>query len=567
MDFKLLIANHPEITIFFAILLGNFIGKIKIGHFSLGAVIGTLIAGLIVGIFVVPDIPEIVRWAFFDLFLFAIGYSVGPQFFSSLRRSALPQIIITVTVNLGGLFAAIACAYFFRFDTGTTAGVLSGALTQSAALGTGINAIHSLPISEDQKAVLTTNVPIADAMTYVFGDLGLILILVVILPALFKIDLKKESAALEESLKKDGIGGASESFFKTANKETVRAYVVTNPKYIGRPISEIEHEFKDNRMFIEKVSRDGKVQEVDTNFVLQKSDLVTVTGWRSGFIHGVEAIGPEVDSHQMLTVETQERKVFITNKEYDGMKMSQLAERGRGLYLRKITRGGVELPIGANLELHRGDVLYLIGAPKDLNVATSKLGFAESDPKKSDLAFIGACICIGIILGMFSLQVHDIPLGLGASGSVLVVGLIAGWAQKRVPYIGSIPESAQQILIDIGLIVFIAVVGLKAGPHAVDAIKEGGYPMVLKILGAGAITTVVGPFLGFFVGRFLLKQNAATTLATIGGAQTAMPSLNAIQDASGSKVLATSFTLPYAIGNILLTLWGPVIVAVSRLWQ
>lgn len=566
MDFKAMIASHPEITIFFSILVGNYIGKIRIGHFSLGAVIGTLIAGLGVGIFTVPDIPEVVRWAFFDLFLFAIGYSVGPQFFSSLRKSALPQIIITLVVNLSGLAAAIACGYFFRFDTGTTAGVLSGALTQSAALGTGINAIHSLPIAAAEKEILSTNVPIADAMTYVFGDLGLILVLVVILPALFKIDLRKESAALEESLKKDG-GGASESFFKTANKETVRAYIVTNEKYIGLPLSEIEHQFKDNRLFIEKVSRDGKLLEIDPSFTLQKSDLVTVTGWRSGFIHGVEAIGPEVDSNQMLSIETQERKVFITNKEYDGMKLSQLAERGHGLYLRKITRGGVELPIGANLELHTGDVLYLMGAAKDLNLATSKLGFAESDPKKSDLAFIGACICIGIILGMFSLQIHDIPLGLGASGTILVVGLIAGWGQKRIPYIGAIPESAQQILIDIGLIVFIAIVGLKAGPHAVDAIKEGGYPMVLKILGAGAITTLVGPFLGFFVGRFILKQNAATTLAAIGGAQTAMPSLNAIQDASGSKVLATSFTLPYAIGNILLTLWGPVIVAVSRLWQ
>lgn len=566
MNWLKLVFDHPEITIFFSILIGHYIGKAKIGHFSLGAVVGTLIAGLVIGVFVKPDIPEIVRWAFFDLFLFAIGYSVGPQFFSSLKKSAIPQIIITLVVNISGLLAVIVCCYFLRFDTGTTAGILSGSLTQSAALGTSISAIHELPLPEEQKNLLTANVPIADAMTYVFGDLGLILMLVVILPALFKIDLRKESALLEETLKTNSSVG-SESFFKVPNKETIRAYIITNPDYIGKTIREIEKIFQPNRIFIDKIMRDGKLLDITPEFQVMKGDIVTFAGWRSGFIHGVEIMGPEIDSNQMLSVETFERKIFVSNKAVEGVTLGKLAEQGRGLFLKKITRGPVELSIGANLEIHRGDIVHLMGSQKNLDRATQVLGFAQADPKKSDLAFIGGCICLGIILGMLSMHINDIPLGLGASGSILVVGLIAGWAQPRFPKIGSIPESAQQLLIDIGLIVFIAVVGLKAGPHAVEAIKEGGISMVLKILGAGAITTLVGPILGYLVGRFILKQNAATILASIGGAQTAMPSLNALQDASGSKVLATSFTLPYAIGNILLTLWGPVIVAVSRLWQ
>lgn len=567
MNLPKVIADHPEVTIFAAILAGHLIGKVKIGHFSLGAVVGTLIAGLVIGIFAVPDIPEVLRWAFFDLFLFAIGYSVGPQFFSSLRKSAIPQIIITVVVNLGGLLAVITTCYFLKLDTGTSAGVLSGSLTQSAALGTGISAIHELNVPDEEKSKLTSNVPIADAMTYVFGDLGLILMLVVFLPAVFKIDLKNESKKLEAALKENSTG-ASESFFKVPNKETIRAYIITNPDFAGKTVTEIEQSFHDNRVFISKIQRDGKMLEFDGNFHVQKGDIATFVGWRSGFIHGVESMGPEIDSNQMLSVETFERKIFVTKKEIDGKKLGQLAEEGgRGLFLKKITRGQIELPLGPNLEIHRGDVLYLMGSATDLDRASQRVGFSESDPKKSDLAFIGFCICLGIFLGIFNLHIHDIPLGLGSSGSILVVGLLAGWGQKRFPLIGAIPESAQQILIDIGLIVFIAVVGLKAGPHAVEAIKEGGVEMVLKILGAGAISTLVGPILGFMVGRFILKQNAATTLASIGGAQTAMPSLNALQDASGSKILATSFTLPYALGNILLTLWGPVIVAVSRLWQ
>ena len=567
MNWHGLIKDHPELTIFASILVGHLIGKIKMGHFSLGAVVGTLLAGLAIGIYTLPEIPEIVRWAFFDLFLFAIGYSVGPQFFSSLKKSALPQIFITVVVNVGGLLATIACGYALKFDSGTTAGILSGALTQSAALGTGISAIQSLSISDVEKTHLTVNVPIADAMTYIFGDLGLILILIVILPALFKINLKKESATLEASLKQNSTEG-SESFFKTPHKETIRAYIVKNPNFIGKTIAEVEKSFRSNRVFVNKLKRDQKLIDFDQTLKLQEEDIVTLAGWRSGFIHGIESIGIEVANDEMLAVETFERKIFVTNKSVIGMTLGKLAEIGRrGLFLRKITRGQVELPLVPNLELHRGDVLFLLGSTKDLDRATRNLGFAESDSKKSDLAFIGFCICIGIIFGLFNFRLDEIPLGLGASGSILVVGLAAGWLQKRFPKVGSIPESAQQILIDIGLIVFIAVVGLKAGPHAVEAIKTGGIGMVLKIVGAGVIVTLTGPILGFLLGYYILRQNAATILAAIGGAQTTMPTLNALQDASESKVLATYFTLPYALGNILLTLWGPVIVAVSRLWQ
>ncbi|MBO9666194.1 MAG: hypothetical protein J7501_05220 [Bdellovibrio sp.] len=566
MDIHKLVHDHPEITIFFSIFVGHLIGKIKIGHFSLGSVVGTLLAGLGVGVFFVPDIPEILRWAFFDLFLFAIGYSVGPQFFSSLKKSALPQIIIAVTVNVGGLLAVIACAWALRFDTGTSAGLLSGSLTQSAALGTGISAIHELNIATPEKDRLSANVPIADAMTYIFGDVGLILLLVVILPAIFKIDLKKESAELEKAMFKDG-SADSESFFKTANKETLRAYVVKNPEFVGKTVSEIETKYYPDRLYVEKIQRDGKLTTISPEFVLNEGDIITFGGWRTGFIQGIDKIGPEIDSHQMLSVDYSERKIFVSNKEVEGKTLGELAKNGRGLFLKKIMRGPVEMPLVPKLEIHHGDILYLMGSTENLNRATKIVGFAEPDPQKSDLAFLAFCVCLGTLFGLLSLHIGDVPLGLGSSGSILVVGLIAGWAQKRFPHVGAIPESAQRILIDIGLIVFIAVVGLKAGPNAVEAIKTGGILMVAKILLAGMICTLVGPILGFIVGRFILKQNAAMTLASLGGAQTAMPSLNALQDASGSKILATAFTLPYAIGNILLTLWGPVIVALSRMWQ
>jgi putative transport protein len=567
MDIHKLFLDHPELSIFLSIVIGNLLGRVKIGHFSLGNVVGTLIAGIFIGIFVIPDIPEMVRWAFFDLFLFAIGYSVGPQFFSSLRKSALPQIMITLTVNFAGLTAAILCAWLLHFDTGTSAGILSGGLTQSAALGTAISAIHELKIPEALQEKWSANVPVADAMTYIFGDVGLILMLVVVLPAMFKINLQEESKKLEEELRKNS-SKLGESFFKTAHRETLRAYRLTNPDFIKLDVKGLEEKFSSGRIFVQKILRNDQFIEVTPTQKFQPNDIISLAGWRMGFVEGVNTIGEELDDDRLLSIELLERKIFISNKEIDGKTLAELAaNNGRGLFLRKITRASIELPREMNLVIHRGDIVTLLGSREDLERATTHLGFQESDPNKSDLAFLSACVCIGIVFGLLQLVFHEVPIGLGSSGSILVIGLVAGWAQKRFPLVGSIPEAAQQLLIDIGLTVFIAIVGLKAGPHAVEAIRVGGVKLVLEILGAGAIVTLVGPISGFIMGRMILKQNAATVLASIGGAQTAMPSLNALQDASGSKILAMSFTLPYAIGNILLTLWGPVIVAVSQIWQ
>jgi putative transport protein len=541
-------------------------GRIKFGHFSLGPVIGTLLVGLGLGVSLHPEIPDVLRWAFFDLFLFSIGYSVGPQFFSSLKKSAIPQIIITLCVNVSGLAMAVLVCYLFRFDTGISAGILSGSLTQSAAIGTSLSAIRELPLPAAELDLLSTHVPLADAMTYVFGDLGLILMLIVILPALFKVDLKKESQILEEQLKKGAIGGGKD-FFQATKMETLRAYQITNPEFVGKSISEVEQQFVASRIFVTKVLRDGVLQQVSPGFRFAQNDIISIAGWRSGFMNGIDTVGREVANTDVLKVELSERKVIVTKKEVVGKTLGEIAEEEHGLLLKKITRGPVELEIGPNLDVQRGDVYYLLGATADLDWATRKLGFTQKDVNKSDLSFMGICISIGIFMGMLAINWQGVPLGLGASGSILLVGLTAGWLQNRFPVTGYIPESAQQLMIDLGLIVFIAIVGLNAGPHAIQAIKAGGVDLVFKILIAGAIITLTGPLVGFLVAKYILKQNGAMALAAIAGAQTTTPAINAIQDASGSKVLATAFTMPYAMGNILLTLWGPVMVAISRLWQ
>src|SRR5262245_8760202 len=162
--------EFPALCLFLSIVLGNSIGRVHVKGVGFGSVVGTLIAGIGIGILAKPDLPDLLRWAFFYLFLFSIGYSVGPQFFGSLKKDALPQIALAFTVAITGLVTVVAVSLVLGFDEGLAVGILSGGMTQSAALGTGLSAIAELPIPDASKAPLMANAPLADAITYGFGD-------------------------------------------------------------------------------------------------------------------------------------------------------------------------------------------------------------------------------------------------------------------------------------------------------------------------------------------------------------------------------------------------------------
>ena len=234
----------------------------------------------------------------------------------------------------------------------------------------------------------------------------------------------------------------------------------------------------------------------------------------------------------------------------------------RGVYLQSLHRGTEAMPREAWTRLERGDVLHVIGAPDDVERAAGQFGYIERDLSKTDLTFLAAAICAGMLIGLLKLSAGGITLGLGTAGSILVVGLVGGWVRSRYPVFGAIPEPAQQVLMDIGLTVFIAVVGLHAGPHAVEAYRASGGAFFASIFVGGMIVTCVPLAVGALAARYLLKMSPLMILGGLAGAQTCTPGLNALKEASGSNVGSLAYTVPYAIGNIVLTVWGPVVVAI-----
>ena len=208
--------------------------------------------------------------------------------------------------------------------------------------------------------------------------------------------------------------------------------------------------------------------------------------------------------------------------------------------------------------LERGDILQIVGAPDDVERAAAHIGFVERDLSRTDLTFLAGGISAGMLLGLLKINVGGMALGLGTAGSILLVGLITGWARSRYPVFGAIPEPAQRLMMDIGLIVFIAVVGLQAGPHAVEAYQQSGGRYFASIFTAGMIVTLVPLTVGAIAARYTLKMSPLMTLGGLAGAQTCTPGLNALREASDSNIGSLAYTVPYAIGNILLTVWGPV---------
>jgi putative transport protein len=559
-----LLHRYPELALFATIFIGTLIGRLHVKGFGLGSVVGSLLAGIMIGIFAKPEFPQLLRWVFFYLFLFSVGYSVGPRFFGSMRKEAIPQIVMAITLALMGLLTAVTVAYVLGFDEGISVGLLSGSLTQSAALGTGLNAIATLPVSDEIKSQLSANAPLGDAITYGFGDLWLILLINVVGPLLMRANLRDEAKALEAQLSG---GGADTSSLLTGHRFAFRGYRVENTSIVGIGIDELEDRCAAGRLSVQRLKRNGKLINITPKARLQVGDQLVIAAQKSVLANAEREIGPEFDDFETLAVPMKTMTVVVTNRSAVGKTLGAMAadrKIARGVYLESLKRGEEEMPHDMGVIVERGDVMRLVGSPQDVDRIGKWLGYVESDLAKTDLTFVAAGIACGILLGILHLNIKNVPLGLGTAGSILVIGLVAGWARSHYPVFGSIPEAAQRLLADIGLTVFIAIVGLTAGPHAVQAYAQRGGGFFASIFFGGMVVAMVPSLVAMVMGRWIFRMNPLMVLAGVTGSQTCMPGLNALREASGSNIGALGYTVPYAIGNILLTISGPVVVVIMH---
>jgi putative transport protein len=554
-NFIEILQQYPELALFLTLALGFAIGKISIGNFKVGAVLGTLFAGVLIGQFDI-HIDPVVKVIFFDLFLFATGYKVGPQFFQGLKKDAVPQLILTVVICVTCLLTAFVMAKLMNFDVGTAAGMLAGAFTESTVIGTASESIQRLSIPEDQKIILLNNIPVAYAVTYLVGTTFLVWFLSSFAPKLLKIDLKSASRELEKKIlgKTEDDNGLASAF----EDWRLRAFKVTNTKWVGLSIADIEKKVTGFRIFIQRIRRSGQIIETNSDTIINAGDVIAVMARYRVFIDQLNDIGPEVADLELLDYPIAYRDLIITNKKLEGKTLSELGIKyGQGVKLHKLIRTGQEMPFTTETIVNRGDLLKISGLLPDVERAAKAIGYIDKATPETDMIFVGLGILLGGLVGLIAVTVFGISITLTTSGGALVMGLIFGWLRSKTPKFGRIPEPALWIFDNVGLSTFIGIVGLTAGPSFISGLEQTGLGLLL----AGVVVAVLPHIVGLYVGYYLLKMNPVILLGAQSGAGTTTAGLKAIQDAAGSKLPVLGYTVPYALGNILLTAWGPVIVA------
>jgi putative transport protein len=551
--------EHQELAVFLTLALGFFIGRLRIGSFTLGVVVGTLLAGVLVGQLDIK-VPAIVKTIFFDLFLFTTGYKVGPQFFRGLKKDALPQLAVTVVLCVTCLLTTFVAAKVLGYDMGTAAGLLAGAFTESTVIGTAGDAINRLDLPADEKARLINNIPVAYAVTYLIGTAFVIWFLSTLGPRLMRVNLREEGRKLQaqvggEEESEPGVHSAFISF-------SVRAYKVTSERLMNRTVAELEAMPRDFRVFVSRIRRNGKIVEPELTTIIRKDDVVAVTARTEVLMARGAEIGPEVDDKALLDFPAEILDLVVTNKALVGKTLRELAafDFARGVFLRKLTRVGQPMPFTPDSRLDRGDVLTVVGAKVDVERAAQAVGYADRPTVTTDMIFVGLGIVLGGLVGLLSVTVGGLPLTLTASGGALVMGLVFGWLRAVHPTFGRIPEPAMWVFDTVGLTVFMAVVGLGAGPSFVTGIQTTGVSLVL----VGLLVATVPHAVAILFGRYMLRMNPLILLGACAGAGTMTAALRAVQEEAQSKLPALGYTVPYAVGNILLTAWGPVIVALMR---
>lgn len=546
---------QPVVALFASISLGYLIGLLRIGPVQIGGTCGTLFAALAIGqLGVTIDGP--LKDMAFALFIFALGFIAGPQFFANIRSGSRYGIFSLIEVGTV-LLLLVLTILVLKLDPGTIAGLFAGAATESAVLGTASEAISRLGLSAAATATLHNNLVSTYAVTYLFGLVGIVVFTSQIAPVLLRINLAQAAQSLAETL------GADQ---KDENEEGLPSLVGRAYRagpLAGHTVGDFEHSRGDT-VVIERIQRGEQTLEAEPDTAIEADDIVLVLGRRSAVVAAQDRLGEEVPPPPGANVPITTRDIVLSRKEAFGLSIRELRKVAgrrmqRGVFISAISRMGHAIPVLPGTRLEQGDVITLYGTDTVIDRAASELGAALPRTDKTDFIMLGLGVVVGLALGSLSVKIGTLQLTLGTGGGALLAGIVFGWLHMRHPRRGALPIPAAEFAKDFGLAAFIACVGLAAGKDAIRLIMQ--YGAILPVLG---IAMAVTPALvSLFVGTRLLKIEPPLLLGAIAGQQCSTPAITALVSQSNSAIPVVGYTVTYAISNVLLPLMGPVVVSLA----
>ena len=519
---------------------------------------------------IVYAVPALLTTVFLNLFMFAVGLKVGPQFFAGLRRDGVKFVAIALVVVGLNFAIAFGASKALGLAPGLATGLISGSMTDTAVIGAATGAVQSgsyLPPEGVKPEDVIGNVAAGYAITYLFSLIGIIL-LVRYLPRLSGIDAKAAARDAEASY------GGGEGTLPVAGTDPtaimaklgtdVRAYRVENPALIGQRLHELSAR---SDVLVFQLWRNGAIVDLGTDPIVEKGDVVTLVDEVERLVgRAPEAIGPEVADEQARSLDLEVADIVVTSKALVGLTLQEAIEHVRRAVFPKVARvgrllqgvgyirAGESLPAYPNTRVEYGDVIRVLGPKNRIDEVGRHAGAVVRATTVSDILTMALGLAIGYVIGYLSISIGGIPISLGTPAGVMLAGIAISTLRSRYPLFGGpVSEGARSLLQDLGLDLFIAVVALNTAPNVAAAFASGG---VLGILAIGVTAALVPPLVAWVVGLKLLKLNPAVLLGALCGARFSTPALRAAQEEAGSAVPAVGYPVPYAVTAVLVLVAG-----------
>jgi len=544
-----LLRTQPVLTLFLIIGIGYLLGGVHLGSFSLGPVAGVLFAGLFLGHFDFRMSPG-AQAVGFSLFIFSVGYQAGPRFFDVLRTDGLRYFLLAVVIAVSGFTVAVIASSLLSLEPGTSAGILSGGLTSSPTLAAAQEALRSGQVAPPQGFTadeMIGNVATGYAITYIFGLAGLIAI-IKLLPQLLGINLVAGASSLENA---DQEANGAEP-----TNIAARIYRITNHDVAGRKVDELGKKYWDERSVV-RIRRKGKILNQGDTDHIEMGDELLVLGPVEFFTTAVSKLGEEITPDIKMSAATQTAQVVVIDKDVIGKTLHQLdLPRKFGVMVTGLTRMRMNVPLKAAVELSKGDILTVIGMNEKIDLVGQEIGHVERPIAETDMVTFSFGIVAGVLMGLFAINVGKLSIGLGSAGGLLASGLIIGYLRSVYPVFGRIPDGALWLLMEFGLLIFMAGVGLRAGGDIIETLATAGPVLII----AGASVTVIPVLIGYTFGRKVLNIHPVLLLGGITGSMTSCASLSVVTSAAKSPMPSLGYTGAYAFANVLLTIAGSLIL-------
>lgn len=550
--FQALSAGQP---VAFAVLvlsaiavLGLALGHLKIRGLQLG-VAGVLFAGIGFGHFRLTPSAEIlgfVRDFGLILFVYTIGMQVGPGFFNALRRQGLPLNLLAAFIVVTGALLTLLAAWLLGIDFAAAVGIFAGATTNTPSLGAAQEALKQLPGLDPARAGLPA---LGYAVAYPFGIMGIIFAMVIV-RALCRIDLAREVEAFEQG-RQAGIEPLERRNLRVTNRNLngLHLHQIPGKEALGVIVSRV------------KYAGETEVHVANGDTVLHEGDIIMAVGTER-HLHEFQLIVGQESPEDLMELPgpvTYERFV-VTKREVLGQTLAELQLTQRfGVAPTRVLRAEVEMTAIPNLTLEFGDVVQIVGREADVQKVASVLGNSVKELNKTSFIAVFLGILLGVVVGIlpFSLGQLPMPVRLGLAGGPLVVAIALSRIGRIGPLLWYMPPTANLVLRELGITLFLACAGLKAGEHFFALLFSSQGPVWLAV---GALVTLVPLLLAALAGRWLLRQNFVDVCGLLAGSMTDPPALafaNALHRSDGPAI---AYSTVYPLTMLLRILVAQLLV-------